>query len=223
MEFNREQLHLLRDAATWIAGKHTQFKYSYSALELRFRYHTITHKPISPALRWLVISSVVILSYQLWAQQNTLTRIIASALCLATITFLFQGGSLQVEHGGEATLKLSLTQSYLLLLTANYEEAADLGERIMLADIQAIRITSFESREDVEVGQIEIYRASTNTWHLLAELPLSAARNPASVVQQLSAAPYINQAFPSAPWPAQIGRWLGQLYLKVSTLAHRRS
>lgn len=222
MEFSPEQFYLLRDVAAQIADSRIQFQYSQSALELHFPYHRVEYKPINPVLRWLVTGSAVVISYQLWAQQHTLLKVMAVALLFATIAYLFQGFSLQVEYGGKAVLTFSSARAAFLL--ASVGTTSDSSEEMLLADIQAIRLTPIQLLADeVEIGQIEVYQAVTNTWHLFAELPLPAARTFASVVQQLTAAPLVNRTAAPAAWPAQVGRRLGQLYHRLSALTYRHS
>ncbi|WP_139921489.1 hypothetical protein [Hymenobacter sp. DG01] len=224
MEFSQQQLFILREVTAQITDSRSQLRYSRSALELSFIYHKAEYEPINSILRLLVLGSGAIISYQLWAQQNIILKVIALALLFAASTFLLQGGSMNLEYGGEAVLTFNTSRGAFLLTSASHDSIIDFDEEFPLADIQAVRITPFQSiADDIEVGQIDIYRAVTNTWHLLAELPYPAARDLVSVVQSLTPATLIARPVQPASWPAQVGRRLGQFYYWLSALMHRQS
>ncbi|WP_045688664.1 hypothetical protein [Hymenobacter sp. AT01-02] len=222
MEFSRDFFYQLRDVAALTNGSRTHLRYSKSALELQYEYHTKKAVKISLRERLLlpmVLVVFAVLASQLtWADTGFVTWCIGIAIVYtlgafrSTVHRFLPAGVINVtyEAGGAAF--------HFETVVPLDGPPPSIGPMLALADIQAVRVRTISDggEHDPVYGVVDIRRAVTAPWVLFAELPTPAAaweleRALVQLVGPLATIPNTS----AAAWLGKASRVVARIYQQL--------
>jgi hypothetical protein len=178
MEFSRSVFYQLRDIATIANTGRTHLRYSKSALELTYEYHTERVVPVRPIIRWTL--AVLALSWGglIWAKAGLLWGCIATSIP----AFFLYVGRTNKELVLTGVVQLTYVAGEASFFFRNVEPtdgtSLPLGPELLLSTIRSFRVKTlfdYSSEETFEYGLVEVRHAASEDWLLFAELPTPRA------------------------------------------------
>lgn len=189
MEFSRTVYYRLRDIASVANKGRTQLRYSKSALELTYEYHTAQGVATTSLDRWFGAFLAFAFAIPVWYKAGV---VLGCIVAIITALFFIPGRSVKrlVPTGvRRVTYAASDASFYFATVELAGTPLPNTGAELPLSEIRSFRVRSISDFSDGDpvYGLVEFCRTTSADWQLFAQLPtLCAAWQLEEVLTQLT-------------------------------------